>query len=222
MPSLPRIPFGDRSRSACSPTSLRIGGVLLLLKRGASSWYRGPVRRTGGVLRNSWSRIRHVCSARRMRPLLCNTRQGHHASVLPQVHGIHQQGGSGIFSRPREPIAAEIGSRANDLTATRSIIRLSADNGTIRHRSACRGSRMLLRKRWRVDCPPVIEAAPSVRQPTDRTLSRCHRIRLFMRPSGRITRQGRGCLSTYGIGRSQPRLSDASAHCERVAADIDR
>ncbi|MGO7591807.1 hypothetical protein [Rhizobium leguminosarum] len=43
-----------------------------------------------------------------------------------------------------------------------------------------------------------------------------------MRPSGRITRQGRGCLATYGIGRSQPRLSDASAHCERVAADIDR
>lgn len=50
-----------------------------------------------------------------------------------------------MFSRPREPIAAGIGSCANGLPATMLIIRLSADNGTIRQRSArnC-GSRIRL------------------------------------------------------------------------------
>ena len=161
---MPRIPFGDRSRSAGSPAPLRIGGVLLLLKRGASSWYRGPVRRPGGALQNSWSRIRHVCSARRMRPLLYNTRQGpsRRAYCRKSMASISREI-SGTFSRPREPVAAEIGSYANDLTATTLIIRLSADNGTIRRHSPCKGSRNRQREDRRVDRPPVIEAAPSVR-----------------------------------------------------------
>ncbi len=164
MPSLPRIPFDDRSRSAGSPTSHRIGGVLLLLKRGASSWYRGSCpqtrRSSSELLEPNTPRLfgkTHETAA-----LQYQARPSRRAYCRRSMASISREI-SGIVSRPREPIAAEIGSCANDLTATTLIIRLSADNGTIRRHSTCKGSRNRQREGRRIDCPPVIEAAPSVR-----------------------------------------------------------
>nr|OAP89195.1 hypothetical protein A4U53_07020 [Rhizobium leguminosarum] len=74
----------------------------------------------------------HACSARGL--LYIPGRAIEAAAYRKSMTSISERY-RGLFPAP-EPIAAEVGSCANDLTGSALIIRLSADNGTIRQYSA--------------------------------------------------------------------------------------
>lgn len=77
-----------------------------------------------------------------------------------------------MFSRPCEPIAAGIGSCANDLPVTMLIIRLSADNGTISQHSACTAAHGFAWEGRRVSCPSATEVSScGDSRPTERGLT---------------------------------------------------
>jgi hypothetical protein len=149
-----------------------MGGILLFLKPAAGPAERDPVGRPDRAPRKLWSRIppRLLGEAQETAALRHQAEPPRRPQCREFAASI-SSAISGIFSRPNKPIAAGINSCANDLTAARPMIRLSADNGRIRRYIACRGSRIHPREDWRVDCPAAIEAATFVRWPTDGTSS---------------------------------------------------
>lgn len=78
----------------------------------------------------------HACSARGMKPLLYDTRHGHRGGSNTASPWHPSASDIGDLLPARGLIATKVGSCANELTATTLIIRLSADNGTIREHSA--------------------------------------------------------------------------------------
>ncbi|OAV48267.1 hypothetical protein A6U98_31700 [Rhizobium sp. WYCCWR10014] len=136
-------------------------------------------------------------------------------ATFPQVHGILQRRGIKDIFRPRAPIAEEIGSCANDLTAARLIIRLSADNGTIRRHSACTGF---------ADSPEGrLEGRQSSRHrgcAFRATADRQNAVSLPPHSALHATERkdhstGEGLAFDLRDRQAAARLSDASAHCER-------
>lgn len=127
------IPVADPTRRV-KPQRRRLsnGWHSALHQTGSSFRDRDPVGRPDRALRKHWGRIPpRLLGEAQETAALRHQAEPPRRPQCRKVTASISSAISGIFSRPRKPIAAGTNSCANDLTAAGLINRLSADNGTI-------------------------------------------------------------------------------------------